>query len=153
LPLFDKDDFLEGLLDLYPKVDAHLRFRLSRQADDDMQFVVAQQTGAVVVSFWRREEVSTSAGTPTGWLRWVPNIVEVYCECSPVIAAKRFLERERHPGHGDANRSPDEITSQFEALAALGPLGIGELVRVNTEHPVDVEAVIFELSTRIRAAP
>jgi len=149
--LIDKDDFLEELFDRYATVDAELRYRLSRQADDDMQRVAEASTGAVVVSFWRREELSTSAGSPTGWLRSMPNVIEVYCACSPSIAAGRVLARRRHQGHGDAYRSPDEIASQFAALAALGPLAIGEPVRVDTEIRVDVDAVIAELTARYAA--
>jgi hypothetical protein len=148
LPLIDKDDFLETLLDRYTTVDAALRFRLSRQADDDMRAAAEASNGAVLVSFWRREELSATSGTPTGWLRSLPNVVEVHCACSPAVAAQRFLARTRHPGHGDATRHGDDVATQLEALAVLGPLTLGRVVRVDTEDVIDVEALIAELSDR-----
>ena len=146
LQLIDTDDFLEMLLDRYTTVDSALRFRLSRQADDDMRTAAEASSGAVLVSFWRREELSATAGTPTGWLRSLPNVVEVHCACSPAIAEQRFLARRRHPGHGDATRDRDDVAAQLEAIAALGPLALGSVVRVDTEDVVDVEALIAELS-------
>jgi cytidylate kinase len=142
----DKDDFLERLLDGFASVDSDLRFRLSRQADDEMRNVAERSSAAVLVSFWRHEELSATAGTPTAWLRSLPNVVEVYCECSADVAAKRFLGRRRHEGHGDRARNRGEIARRFEALAALGPVGLGTVFRVDTEHSVDVDDLVAKLS-------
>jgi hypothetical protein len=109
--------------------------------------------GAVLVSFWRRDEVSATAGTSTEWLWELPNVVELYCACSPTVAADRFLARTRHHGHGDALRSRDELMAQFEALAPLGPLGVGRVVEVDTEHAIDIGGVIAELFDTSRDSP
>jgi gluconate kinase len=148
LELIDKDDFLEQLLDREPKIDSDVRFGLSRQADDELRASAESSKGAVLVSFWRREELSTTSGTPTTWLRALPNVIELYCTCSPAIAMERFRSRRRHAGHLDATRNRDALVNQFESLAALGPLGVGRLVRVDTGEAVDVDAVIADLSAR-----
>lgn len=114
LALLDKDDFLEGLLDGHAAVDAQLRHALSRQSDRDFQRAAEASSGAVLVSFWRREDLSSTSGTPTDWLG-LPNVVEMHCACSPTVAATRFVARQRHTGHGDARRSADELARQFAA--------------------------------------
>ena len=64
----DKDDFLEQLLDAQPAVEApfgaSVREMLSRQADILMrEHAEASGRGAVLVSFWRRVELSASSGS------------------------------------------------------------------------------------------
>jgi adenylate kinase family enzyme len=155
LELIDKDDFLERLLDreatngadaeAKADTDSVRRFRLSRRADDDMRTAAEASTGAVLVSFWRRDQLSTTSGTPTEWLRALPHVVELYCSCAPTIAADRFLARRRHDGHGDAHRTRADLLRQFESLAALGPIGVGKVVRVDTEQVVDIDALLVEL--------
>ena len=122
-----------------------MRARLSRQADDEMRTAAEASRSAVLVSFWRREDLSTTSGTPTGWLRGLRNVVELYCACRPAAAVERFLARDRHPGHGDGTRDRNDLMRQFEALDALGPIGIGRLVCVNTERKLDVESVMSDL--------
>ncbi len=153
-PFIDKDDFLERSLERHATVDAELRFRLSRDADDEMRSAAEASQGAVLVSFWRREEVSPTAGTPTEWLRALPNVVEVYCTCSVAAAADRFLSRARHHGHGDAARSRADLVRQFDALVALGPIGLGSVIPVDTEQRVDIDALLGALAALgARSAP
>jgi adenylate kinase family enzyme len=144
LEFIDKDDFLEQLLDDNAE-GAALRSQLSREADHLMRAAAENSDGAVLVSFWRREEVSKTSGTPADWLRTLPNVVEMFCACPPEVAAERFLARTRHAGHGDTARDPDELLHQLTALAALGPIGLATVVRVDTERAVDVAAVVAEL--------
>jgi gluconate kinase len=137
-PIFDKDDHLERLFDL-PEFTATSRSGLSRLADSEFIRAVISGTDAVVVSFWRREQLSPSSGTPFDWLSDSAIVVEVFCECSPSAAATRFRARRRHERHEDDRRNTEALDSQFDALAALGPLGIGPLVKVNTEQPIDLD--------------
>jgi AAA domain len=143
LDVLDKDDFLEAHFTDHSEIDSTLRSSLSRLADSELRERALSVSSAVLVSFWRREQVSSTAGTPTDWLRILPNVVEVYCECSAAIAAARFRSRVRHDGHRDADRT--DLVAQFEALARQGPLGIGRLVVVKTETDID----IAELASRI----
>ena len=132
---------MEQRLDQYTSIDTTLRSMLSRQADEDMHVHADGSNGAVLVSFWRRDELSTSSGTPTRWLFELPNVVEVHCHCDPNTAVERFRSRRRHKGHGDETRSRDALIGQFDALATLGPLGVGTLVVVDTEIPVDAGSI------------
>ena len=69
------------------------------------------------------------------------DVLEVYCHCAPEIAVRRFKHRQRHPGHCDALRAPT-LDAQFERLAAAGPLGVGELVEIDTGDGWDVAAAV-----------
>jgi cytidylate kinase len=136
LDVLDKDDYLEAHFADYGEFDSTLRSTLSRLADAELKERALSASSAVLVSFWRRDQVSLTAGTPTEWLTKLPNVVEVFCECSSAVAAARFRSRVRHDGHRDAVRT--DLLPQLEALARQGPLGIGRLVVANTETTIDV---------------
>lgn len=65
LDVLDKDDFLEAHFADYAEIDSTLRSTLSRLADAELQERALSASSAVLVSFWRREQVSSTAGTPT----------------------------------------------------------------------------------------
>ncbi len=137
----DKDDYLEMLFESTEEA-AGTRSVLSRRADDDFTSAAELLPEVVLISFWRRPELSLTSGTPTEWLSESAAVVEVFCECSVGVAVRRFRSRQRHERHGDAQRDPADLTAQFGALAALGPLGVGRLVRVDTETPIDIDGVL-----------
>lgn len=142
LPLVDKDDFLEALFGEHDVVDAETRSALSRRADDMFIERARASEAAVLVSFWRRDELSSGSGTPTDWFDDLDNVVEVvevHCACDPQVAVERFLSRRRHPGHGDERWDPVVARARFAELAAFGPLGIGRVITVDTAVPVDVD--------------
>jgi hypothetical protein len=141
LPVVDKDELLEASFPRPGELASGDRQRLSREADAVLQRIVEESPRAVVASFWRRPELSVASGTPTDWLRERARVIEVHCVCEPTIAVDRFGRRRRHPAHGDLNKDPTDILAQFRALAALGPLGVGALVSVRTDAPVDPSAV------------
>jgi hypothetical protein len=61
--------------------------------------------------------------------------VEVYCDCPPELAVKRYNARVTHPVHV-------VTTLQLEAMAEFDrPVGIGALVTVDTTVRVDVNVV------------
>jgi hypothetical protein len=141
--LLDKDDILESLFDGLGVSTPEERSRLSRASDRLLQDAATTSHGAVLSSFWRRESLSQTSGTPTEWLASLSDttVVEVLCECPPPLAAQRYAVRQRHPGHFDDNKSSAELSWQFDQLAALGPLGIGPLHRVDTTTEVDVKSL------------
>lgn len=145
LPFLDKDDILDDLLDL-SRMPAERRSELSRQADVAFMERASLLPEAVLVSFWRRPELSTTSGTPTEWLAEWSEAIELWCRCEPAVAAHRFLTRRRHPGHGDDRRSRDDVRHQFELLDRLGPLGVGRLVSVDTMG----EVVVDEVAVKVR---
>ena len=142
LPLIDKDDLLETLLTSLGADSLQDRSRLSRAADALMEKLAkAESSGAVLSSFWRRESLSATSGTPTHWLRHLPRVVEVLCDCPPHLAAERFHTRVRHPGHQDSSTSFADSLWRYEQLAATLPLEVGPVVRVDTSRAVDVAGV------------
>lgn len=143
LPLLDKDDLLESLFDSLGVATPEERARLSRAADRLLQELAQSSYGAVLSSFWRRERLSQTSGTPTRWITGLGagRVVEVLCECPPAMAADRYVRRQRHPGHFDSRKTTEELMLQFEKLAAAGPLEVGPLLRVDTRDEVDAAAV------------
>jgi len=147
LPLFDKDAYLEALFADRPPATPPARSQLSRMADLTLRENVEHANGAVVASWWKHPRAGGESGTAVDWLHGLSGPrVEVHCLCSPQIAVERFLSRTRHPGHFDQRWSRDELLARFQRSAALGPLGIGRLIEVDTHDSPDVE----ELAQRIR---
>jgi cytidylate kinase len=142
----DKDHYLEALFDSEPPSSD--RSNLSRRADEQFINDAVDADRAVLVSFWRRPELSPTAGTRTDWLENSSDVVELFCECSPTVAAQRFQTRRRHQRHDDAMRTDGVLLDQLIVLATLGPLGVGRLVRVDTERSVDIDEVIETLRAR-----
>lgn len=125
LPVIDKDDILERLFDSKGTGDAVWRRSLSRESDLIFQREAVSSDGAILVSFWHLPGMPSDSGTPTGWLASLSGrIVNVHCACALEVAADRFLQRSRHPGHRDSERSlPDYLAS----LRALPPLPLSEI--------------------------
>jgi len=133
LALIDKDTILERLFELKGVGDPAWRRALSRESDLILQAEATASTGAVLVSHWRLPGMRPDSGTPVDWLSTVTgHIVNVHCECSAEIAARRFAQRRRHPGHRDGDASAAEILASIEAVAGLGRLNIGRRVTVDT---------------------
>ncbi|MEM9603247.1 MAG: hypothetical protein AAGA11_10320 [Pseudomonadota bacterium] len=145
----DKDRFLEALFARHGEISPADRTALSREADTAFIELASQPVDAVLVSWWRHPRSATESGTPTGWSGNVPGAtVELHCHCDPDVALARFSARRRHRGHGDAQRDTAALARSFHEQAALGPLGLGPLVQVDTHGAVDVEAV----ARQVRAA-
>ena len=71
--------------------------------------------------------------------------VEVYCQCDPGLAARRYDDRARrcHPVHV-VTSLPAAVRAEFDQ-----PVGIGTLVTVDTAVPVDVLAVADAVRARL----
>ena len=146
LPLLDKDEFLETMFDEQGVGDAQWRTRLSRAADDVLREKALRSDSAVITSWWCHPASHVESGTPVEWLSSLPGIlIELYCICSPQIAAERFLSRKRHQGHLDHSKARAEVLASFAAQAALGALGIAPVVKVNTERDVNLNRLLAEV--------
>jgi hypothetical protein len=146
LPLFDKDDFLEVLFDERGKGDVTPRSLLSREADQRFAAAAQAVSGACLVSWWRRAQIDPTSGTPTDWLAELgPPVIELHCRCRVDTAVERFLHRRRHPGHLDGVRSAESLRAQFVSFAAIGPLGFGPIIELDTEQPTRLDALLAEL--------
>jgi glucokinase len=146
LPLLDKDEILEGLFNRRGVGDAAWRTELSRAADEALRESSLRSGGAVISSWWHHPGSFVETGTPVEWLASLPGFaVEVHCVCSPQVAAERFLARRRHEGHLDHTKTHAELLAGFQQHAALGPLGVGRLIKVNTERALDLSSLLTEI--------
>lgn len=146
LPLIDKDDILERLLDLKNAGDATWRRRLSRESDAILAAEGAASEGAILVSHWRLAGMPQDSGTPLDWLSDLSNhVVNVRCICSPELAAKRFFLRKRHPGHLDDDRSFEDVLAGIQAVARLGHLDIGPRIDADTSKDLQLDALVDEI--------
>jgi hypothetical protein len=146
LPMIDKDDILERLFEPKNAGDAASRRMLSRASDVILEVEATASAGAILVSFWRQDGMPADSGTPTQWLMGLAgHLVHVHCACDPEIAAGRFFERERHPGHLDRAKPYDEVLAGILALSRLKPLEIGPKVIVDTSQEPQLDAIIHEI--------
>jgi AAA domain-containing protein len=126
LPLIDKDDILNRLFESKGVGNAAWRRTL-----------------------WRLPGMPSDSGTPTDWLdASLHRVVNVHCACEPEVAAGRFLQRRRHPGHLDGESSSAEVLLSLRKLAQLPLLDIGQRIDVDTSH----EPNLADLVRAIRGA-
>jgi gluconate kinase len=143
LPLIDKDDILERLFQSKGIGDASWRRALSRESDAILARETAAADSAVVVSFWRVPGMAADSGTPTDWLRAVSSrVVTVQCVCELDLAAARFVQRRRHPGHLDHEASLETVLLSLRELAHLAPLEIGQRIDVDTSREPELPALV-----------
>lgn len=143
LPVLDKDTFLEGQFESQGVGDAVWRRRLSRESDRLFQdAAAAQSAGAILVSFWQQQGMDGDSGTPTGWIAELgAPVVTLHCVCPPEFAARRFLNRKRHPGHLDHRKSEAEIIANLRFLDSLPPVAIGRVIPVDMTRDIDLPAL------------
>lgn len=143
LPLIDKDDILEGLFESKGVGDRARRRTLSRESDAIFRREAMHSNGAILVSFWRLPGMPSSSGTPSDWLQTaLHDVVTVHCTCEPEIAASRFLQRRRHPGHLDGELGFAEVLASLQELARLTPICIGQRIDVDTSSEPQVMDVV-----------
>jgi len=153
LEMWDKDEILEDLFNKRGAGDAQWRTVLSRDADEILREQVCQSDSSVVVSWWRHPASTVATGTPTEWLSELRGtLIEVHCICDPAIAVERFKSRIRHPGHLDQLKANADLLPGFHQQAALGPLGIGQLVTVDTEASVRLEEVLSRIDSLVNCS-
>jgi predicted kinase len=145
LPLIAKDAIKEALMDVlgYPAGVEESR-TLGRAAVVAMLNVAASaQAGAVLDS--------TFFPYAFAQLRALPGrLVEVHCRCPREVAVARYAARSasRHAGHLDAERQPDELWNEQNTR----PTGIAPTIVVDTTAPVDVMAVVGQITALARGA-
>jgi DNA-binding NarL/FixJ family response regulator len=106
--------------------------------------------GAILVSFWRLAGMSPTEGTPVEWLLALPApLITIRCSCEPEVAAERFRQRMRHPGHLDGATPHAELMVRFRALACLEPLHVRlEQLGITPRELNILEAMAAGLSNR-----
>lgn len=137
MPLIDKDTILEALFDTLGSPDRDERTRLSRASDEVLYRLAESSQRSILVNWWNHDSA------PQRLRDIASSLVEVHCDCPVEVAAARFQERRRHPGHHDGSLSAEEIKDGITRLRDTyrGPLRVGDLVRVDMSRPVDADHV------------
>jgi hypothetical protein len=144
LPLIDKDDILDRLFESKGVGNAEWRRTLSRESDLILQReAMSSNGGAILASFWRLPGMPSDSGTLTDWLDVASHhVINVHCACDLEVAASRFLQRRRHPGHLDGESSSAEVLTSLRKLAQLPPLDIGQRIEVDTSEEPNLTDVV-----------
>ena len=144
--ILDKDEILEDLFNEKGIGDSHWRTTLSRTADEILRERASRFERSIIVSWWRHPASTIVSGTPIEWLSDLPGVlIEIRCICDPAIAVERFRSRIRHRGHLDQFKPAVDLLASFQQQAALGPLGIGHLIEVNTESTIELADLLFRV--------
>jgi hypothetical protein len=71
--------------------------------------------------------------------------MQVHCEAPLPILLERYAKRSRPPGHHDAEKIK-ELPARFES-GVHSPLRLdGELIQLDTTHPVDVATLAARIA-------
>ncbi len=142
LPLLDKDDYLERQFRARGIGDADWRRRLSRESDALFRRDAERHRAVILISHWRPSGYHAGSGTPVDWLAatW-SRVVELFCDCPVDVAANRFVNRERHPGHLDRSRSYEEILQWLANYRHYLPLSLGPLETLDAEADGGIDAL------------
>jgi predicted kinase len=152
--LLAKDQIKESLADSLgdvPDVAPDARLAWSRRlgaAAMDLLWTLAQTAPAVVLeaNFWpddprHRNRIAALAGQP----------VEVFCYCPVEVATARYAQRSamRHLVHHDSVRGLEiEVFTRSDH-----PIGVGEVITVDTTAAVDIAALADVVRTRLPQLP
>jgi glucokinase len=142
-PRIDKDDILDRLFESKGVGNAAWRRTLSRESDVILQVEAMSSSGAILTSFWRLPGMPADTGTATDWLDARSHqLVNVHCVCELDVAASRFLQRRRHPGHLDDESSSADVLVSLRKLTQLPPLDIGPRIDVDTSQEPNLTDVV-----------
>ncbi|HUD39844.1 MAG TPA: AAA family ATPase [Streptosporangiaceae bacterium] len=131
-----------------PASDLQWSRRLGGAAMELLWALAAQAADVVVEANFRpnseyeRARIAALAGNGG-------RLVEVYCHCPLDVAMARYAERASacHPVHVVTSLTP-EFMADFDR-----PVGLGDLIDVDTTAPVDVAAVAQAILDRLASAP
>lgn len=150
LAFIDKDDYLERLFHVRGVGDVEWRRQLSRQSDTLFQTDAMAAGSVVLVSHWRPQGGSSLSGTPTGWLaQHFTFVIELYCLCPVKVAAQRFMQRKRHPGHLDKQKTPAQVLSWMQDYQQQLPLQIAAVEYVGTVAEPPIGVILSKLSKHL----
>jgi predicted kinase len=140
LPLIAKDDIKETLIDVLGDQAGDLAWsRKVGGASMELLWKLAERAPAAVLeanfrphSAYERERLT----------RLDAQIVEVYCRCPAELLMQRFNERAKtaHAAHPARDLTPEWV-AEFDR-----PMGIGDIIEVDTSQPVDVSAIAAQVA-------
>lgn len=141
--MFSKDTVKEHLLDQIGFADRDASRRIGAASGELLWTLLRDCATPALIESWLAP--STREIVRAGLARAsVDRVIEVWCSCPPEVTRRRFMSRERHPGHFDADLMPELDV----ILSGAEPLGLGDVVHVATQAPVDIPAlssVVLEL--------
>jgi len=146
IPFIDKDDFLETLFEQRGIGNNQWRQLMSREADRHFIAAAQAETRAVLIAHWRPPGLKAQFGTPTDWLSdHFEKVIELHCRCPVEIAAQRFAQRDRHPGHVDKARSLDQISEWLCDYNQYLPLRLQCWTEIDTSTQRSNQILLDEL--------
>ena len=143
LPLVAKDAIKERLYDTLGTGDLEWSGRLGTGSFallfDFTRILLESGTTAIL-------EANFARGTESRFLALPEHrLVQIHCHAPLDVLVARYANRPRHQGHNDAEKVK-ELPSRF-ARRAHDPLDLpGDLLRIDTSQPVDLDA----LAARVR---
>lgn len=143
LPLAVRDEIKERLYDTLGTGDIDWSNRLG-SASFEMLFhfaaVLLQSEGAVIV------EANFFRGSEPRFLALPEHrTVQIHCAAPLDLLVSRYADRQRHPGHRDAEKA-QLLGERFEK-GVHGPLDLdGEIIEVDTANSVDVRALAVAIA-------
>ena len=143
LPLIGKDHIKETLHDHLPEgPDRMVWSKHLGAASMELIWTLASHAPAAVLesNFYPKSEYQRSKLAGLG-----APLVEVYCRCSPQLAAERYAARHvgRHRTHISGEITAEQL-ADFDRPIALGPV-----IEVDTAEPVDVEAIALRIEAEL----
>ena len=150
LPLLSKDVIKERLFDSLPpsSEDPMIWSKVLGGAAMELLWTLARQPSTVVLEANFRPHSDVECSRLLGLRK---PLVEVHCSCPAEVAATRYARRvnlpSRHGGAHPLTAISPEVMAEFDV-----PMGLGELVLVDTTQDVDVQVIAEQVSHALRRA-
>lgn len=137
LTLLRKDDFKEALFERHGG-SVPLR-RLSDLAWDEL-FERAAGLGPVLIE----GNLPVERAGDVAALH--PSPLEIFCRADPTVLVERLSRRRRHEVHDD-----EALRAEVRSGVVRGarPLGVGRVIEVRTDLPVDVSSLVVEIGRHL----
>ena len=145
LPLFAKDEIKEELFESLGADDPDESRRLGA-AVYPLLFLIARRELEAGRSLLL--EANFVVGTSEAEFSRLPahRLVQVYCAAPEEVLMRRYLARDRHPGHHDAVRA-DEVRSAIRS-GRHSPLRLaGELIELDTTQDLETARVVAAIAS------
>jgi predicted kinase len=143
LPLIAKDEIKESLYESLGADGVDSSGRLGAAAYELIfalaRTMVASGVSVIVEANFFRDQENEFAALPPH------RLMQIHCEAPLPILLERYAKRSRPPGHHDAEKIK-ELPARFES-GVHSPLRLdGELIQLDTTHPVDVATLAARIA-------